>query len=194
MTGNITEAHIERVKNGSPDAWGFVQENFEAGLYSRAARLLQSSQLAGQVSADDLVQETWLKAWDRICTFQGTRVAELIKWLLTILKNTFIDKCRKGRFELSAPVRLENAIGPTMTPSEAVRLQERDMRVTAVLAKLDKLTREIITLKHFEGLTFREIGELLGKNPNSVASIYRRAMASLKNKLSDGSSGSMLRL
>jgi RNA polymerase sigma-70 factor (ECF subfamily) len=194
MTGNITEAHIEKIKKGSPEAWGFVKENFETGLYSRAVRLLQGSQLSGQVSADDLVQETWLKAWDRICTFRGTRVPELIKWLLAILKNTFIDKCRKGRFELSAPVNLENTIGPTMTPSETVRLQERDTRVTAILAKLDRMTREIITLKHFEGLTFREIGEMLGKNPNSVASIYRRAMAGLKNKLSDGSSASILRI
>lgn len=194
MTGNVTEAHIERIKKGSPEVWGFVKESFEAGLYSRAVRLLQGSQLAGQVSADDLVQETWLKAWDRICTFQGTRVPELIKWLLVILKNTFIDKCRKNRFELSAPVNLENAIGPTMTPSETVRLQERDMKVTDVLANLDKLTRQIITLKHFEGLTFREIAEMVGKNPNSVASIYRRAMVGLKNKLSDGSSASMLRL
>ena len=194
MTGNVTEAHVESIKSGSPEVWGFVKENFEAGLYSRAVRLIQGSQLAGHFSADDLVQETWLKAWDRICTFRGTRVPELIKWLLAILKNTFIDKCRKTKFELSAPVNLENAISPTMTPSEAVRLEERDTRVSAVLGKLDKLTRQIITLKHFEGLTFREIGELLEKNPNSIASIYRRAMVGLKNKLSDGSSASILRL
>jgi len=194
MTGNVTDAHIEKVKNGSPEAWTYVKENFEAGLRSQAVRLLRDSRLVGQISADDLVQDTWLKAWNRIVTFRGTRVPEFIKWMITILKNTFIDKCRKGTFELAAPTNLEHAIGPAMTASETVRIEERDTRVAAVLSKLDRLTREIITLKHFEGLTFREIGDLLGKNPNSVASIYRRAMAGLKLKLTDGSSASFLRM
>ena len=71
-------------------------------------------------------------------------------------------------------------------------MAERDSSLIANLAKLDSLTRVIITLKHFKGLTFREIADRVGKNPNSVASIYRRAMVRLKSKLTDGSSASVM--
>lgn len=188
----VENSHIELVKSGNTEAWNFVRKNFEAGLRSRAAQLLRNSGLDEHVGADDLVQETWLKAWNKRESFRGETVPQYVKWLLTILKNTFIDKHRKRPFELSAPAALANAIGPSKTPSENVRMAERDSSLIANLEKLDSLTRVIITLKHFKGLTFREIADRVGKNPNSVASIYRRAMVRLKSKLTDGSSASAI--
>lgn len=152
----VNESHIQQIIAGNLDVWIFVEEAFEAGLRSRASQFLRGSHLVKRVSVDDLVQETWLKAWNKRATFRGTSVPEFVKWLLTILKNTYIDKHRKSPFELSEPTILNNVIGPTVTPSETFRLQERDSSLKAMLARLDRLTREIITLKHFEGLTFRE--------------------------------------
>jgi len=106
-----------------------------------------------------------------------------------ILKNTFFDKCRKGHFELTSPFEIDNRIGSVETPSKIVSKAEKDSNVAAMLEKLDRHAQRIIKLKCVDGLTFREIAQRLGKNPNSVASIYRRALHILRSRLGESSSG-----
>lgn len=189
MAHKATDTHIEQIKAGNEEAWEFVEKDFEVGLRSQASRLLKSSCLIGRLSVDDLVQETWLKAWNARSSFKGAHVPEFVKWLLVILKNIYFDKCRKGRFELAAPNTVENSIGVEKTPSEIVSSAESNLKLRAMLGKLDNRSRKIVTLKHFEGLTFRQIAKILGRNPNSVASTYRRAIQSLNQRFSEGSSG-----
>jgi len=194
MPNKTTDSHIKQIKIGNPEAWKFVRDDFEVGLRYQATRLLQNSRIAETVTVDDLVQETWLKAWNGRSSFRGSKVPEFVKWLLVILKNTYFDKCRKGRFELTSPFEIENQIGSEKTPSEIVSLAENDSKLAAMLAKLDMHARRIIKLKHVEGLTFREIAKRLGKNPNSVASIYRRALRALKTRLAESSSSGGFRI
>lgn len=188
MPNKTTESHIEQIKLGNPEAWKFVQDDFEVGLRYQAIGLLQNSRLVGTVTADDLVQETWLKAWNGRASFRGSQVTEFVKWLLVILKNTFYDKCRKGHFELTSSFEIDNTIGAEETPSRIVSKAEKDSKVAAMLARLDMHARQIIKLKLSDGLTFREIAQQLGKNPNSVASIYRRALHVLQSRLDESSS------
>jgi RNA polymerase sigma-70 factor (ECF subfamily) len=189
MAYKVTDAHIEQIKVGNEEAWKTAKEDFESGLRSRASQLLRNSGLIEKATEDDLVQDTWLKAWNGRASFKGSTVPEFVKWLLVILKNTHIDKCRQRKFELTSPSKVENTAGSVKTPSEIVRLDEHDTYVNGIVATLDSLTRKIIRLKHIDGLTFREIADVLGRNPNSVASIYRRALRSLKSRFTFGSSG-----
>lgn len=189
MPNKTTDCHIEQLKRGIPEAWKFVREDFEVGLRYQATGLLQNSRLAEKVAVDDLVQETWLKAWNGRASFRGSTVPEFVKWLLVILKNTYFDKCRKGHFELTSPFEIDNRIGAAETPSAIVSKAENDSRLAAMMANLDRHAQRIINLKHVDGLTFREIANQLGMNPNSVASVYRRALQVLKSRIAESSSG-----
>jgi RNA polymerase sigma-70 factor (ECF subfamily) len=189
MADKVTDTHIEQIKVGNEEAWKTVKEDFESGLRSRASQLLRNNGFIEKATEDDLVQDTWLKAWNGRASFRGSTVPEFVKWLLVILKNTYVDKCRQRKFELTSPSIVESTLGSVKTPSEIVRLDEHDTYVNGIVATLDSLTRNILKLKHVDGLTFREIADVLGKNPNSVASIYRRALQGLKGRFVLGSSG-----
>lgn len=182
MTYRVTDSQIAQIRSGNSEIWRIVEEDFEPGLRSQAKRLVRTNELT-QISAEDLVQETWFKAWNARGSFRGTTITEFIKWLLVILKNTYIDKCRKkSHFELTVPTRFENTIGHENTPSENVRMAEKDNHVSTMLGSLDKMSRRIIDLKN-DGLKFHEIAKMLGMNPNTVASIYRRSIQKLKQSL-----------
>ncbi len=183
MAYRLTDSQIAQIRDGNGDVWRIMEEDFEPGLHSQAQKLVSSNEYLTQVSAEDLVQETWFKAWNARETFRGTTITEFIKWLLVILKNTFIDKCRKrSNFELTGPAILDNAIGYENTPSKIVRMAEKDRRLSSLLSGMDKLSRRIIDLKN-DGLKFHEIASALGMNPNTVASTYRRAIMKLKESM-----------
>ena len=188
MAKKITDSEIEQIKAGKVEVWKLAQEDFQHGLSSQARKLLHSNQQLKNVSAEDLVQETWLKAWSRRSTFVGTTALEFVKWLLVILKNTFIDFCRKKtNFELSVPSRLENAIGNEKTPSENYRVAEKESRLADLMDGMDQRSRKIVMLKNKDGLKFHEIAKRLDLNLNTVTSIYRRAVIKLRLEVSDSS-------
>lgn len=181
---------LDKVTSGDAATWTGVKEEFEAGLFSYAVGLLKGNRLMKKISAEDLVQDTWLKAWNHRKTFHGSQASDLAKWLTTILKNVFLDKCRGFNLEITMPTWFDGQTSTLGTPSQIAMIAERQTRISEMLNRLGKLNQKVVMLKHINGLKFREIAELLGKNPHSVASIYRRSLLVLKSRLAESSSAS----
>ena len=124
--------------------------------------------------ADDLVQETMVKAWANREKFQpGTNVKA---WLFTILRNAYISQVRKRRREV------EDADGAlTGSLSEAGRQQGHmallDLR--AALAELPDDQREALLLVGASGFSYDEAGEIVGVAAGTIKSRVSRARARL---------------
>ena len=151
-----------------------------ASLYNLAHWLTQD-----RTEAEDLVQETYLKALKGFASFQsGTNFRA---WIYRILRNTFLTS-RAGLAQ-HVDVPLEDEEGEVELPSaaespESLMLIQADREmVAAALQRLPVQAREIILLCEVEEMSYREIAETLGVPIGTVMSRLSRARVALRKLL-----------
>lgn len=129
-------------------------------------------------SADDLVQDTIVKAWSNIDKFEvGTN---LRAWLFTILRNTFYSGRRKARREVADPDGLHAARLATR-PDHDGRLAMRDFR--AAFEQLGDEQREALILVGASGFSYEEAAEMTGVAIGTVKSRANRGRRRLAELL-----------
>jgi RNA polymerase sigma factor (sigma-70 family) len=140
---------------------------------------------ANEVRADDLVQETLLKAWAKQATFvPGTN---LKAWLCTILRNHFYSEIRKYKREI------EDADGAMALQLQAPASQEHGSDLQVVMAHIAKLLpqmREALLLVGAQGLTYEAAAQVMGCQTGTAKSRVSRARALLAGMLETPSSRS----
>ncbi|WP_083469120.1 sigma-70 family RNA polymerase sigma factor [Methylobacterium variabile] len=128
--------------------------------------------------ADDLVQETVLKAWANQHRF--TPGTNLVAWLCTILRNQFYTECRRRRREV------EDADGAAAGEMIALPAQEHGIdlqKVWQAMAALPPTQREALMLVGAQGLTYEAAAALIGCQVGTVKSRVSRARAFLTGRL-----------
>src|SRR3989344_3331558 len=131
--------------------------------------------------AQDLTQNTFLKAWKSILKYSSKR-GSFQAFLFAIARNLVIDWSRK-RKELSLEVIEEPAIADNS--EEAVFRNEKKQMVYRALANLDNQEKEIVILRYFEELTFSEIANVLGKREGAIRVRVNRALKKMKEHLKE---------
>ena len=143
-----------------------------------------------EADADDLVQDTYLRAWKAIHQYnEGTNVRA---WLFTILKNTFINKRRREKTR-PTPVELTDLVKPAESKKGAnenilVKDTFRDAmgdEVTQAINALPVAFRLVILLCDVEGFTYEEIAAILHIPVGTVRSRLHRGRNLLKANLKD---------
>jgi RNA polymerase sigma-70 factor (ECF subfamily) len=167
------------------------------------ARMQIDPRLRRDCDASDIVQTVLLKAHQGQEGFRGGSAEEMGAWLRQILAHTLADNLRdrlRDRRDVRREVNLENALNESSvrlttmavsgdpSPSTVLREKESALRVADALAKLPEPQREAVTLKHFEGLSFLEVANLMNRSPAAVASLLRRGLAKLRKLLAEDSS------
>jgi RNA polymerase sigma-70 factor, ECF subfamily len=152
-----------------------------ADHWASVYRLLDS--LSGdRHTAEDLTQETFLRALDKWASFQpGTQVRA---WLLRIATNAYFDERRKQKRSKAEPLICEPA-GREPVPGHALETAERGARVREALAGLTDLTRLVFHLRAAEDLSFREIAELASTTEQSARWHMCHARSFLLEKLGE---------
>ena len=137
--------------------------------------------------AEDLVQTTFLKAWERFDSFQpGTNCKP---WLMTILRNTWIDELRRRKVAgPGASIETDVPEPPRPEPTawtDATDLLENfgDPEIIRALAALSDQQRLTLYLVDVEGLSHDEIAAITGVPGGTVKSRSGRARAVLREKL-----------
>lgn len=124
--------------------------------------------------ADDLVQDTIVKAWSNFDKFQPG--SNLRAWLFTILRNTFFSGRRKTRREVPDPDGIHTA-GLFEKPAHDGRLAFADFR--AAFDKLSAEQREVLILVGASGFSYEEAAEMTGVAVGTVKSRANRARQKL---------------
>ena len=142
--------------------------NFESMLFSDSLKMkminLAMSKTFNKFDAEDLVQQSYLKALERQDQFKGDNIDP---WVITILKNLFIDSTRKKREDLLGDDIPELSVSDE---SDTVLL-ERDK--AKCLKGLSEKERDIISLKQTS--SYQEISEDLGIKSGTLRQIFSRA-------------------
>jgi RNA polymerase sigma-70 factor (ECF subfamily) len=127
--------------------------------------------------AEDVVQEAYLRAFQYASGFRG---GDARAWLLTIVRNTSYMWLRKARgYEAVVPFDEEIHIGANEASNpEELLLRNADGRlVEKALSELPLRFREILVLRELEGLSYREVAEIMGVPMGTVMSTLSRARA-----------------
>jgi RNA polymerase sigma-70 factor (ECF subfamily) len=137
---------------------------------------------------EDLTQETFLRALDRLASFRpGTRMRA---WLLRIATNAFFDAHRK-RLRARVKPLASDPPAPAANPGHALEVAEESALLKAALEELSETTRLVFHLRATEDLSFREIAELVGTTEQAARwhmhQARTRLLARMGDKLSGGS-------
>jgi RNA polymerase sigma-70 factor (ECF subfamily) len=158
-----------------------------AELYDRYGRLVHSLILRAVHDvgiAEDLVQETFLRVWNRVQGFDG-RKGSIGPWLLAIARNRAIDYLRSVRNRERHTVEFDETDHPpayTDTENDMVA-SDRGRRVRAAMQRLLPNHLRAIELTYFEGLSHLEAAERMGQPLGTVKSWVRMALQNLRQEL-----------
>jgi RNA polymerase sigma-70 factor (ECF subfamily) len=189
---------IEKARGGDEAALGQLLESHSPYL-TLLARVQIGRRLQGKADPGDLVQEVFLEAHRQIRQFRGTCEAELAAWLRTILAGQLALLLRRYLGTQKRDITLERELATQIdqssqaldrglaaslsTPSQHASRREQVVLLAAALGRLSEDYREVIILRHLEGLTFREVAERMGRSENGVQKLWVRALANLHRLL-----------
>ena len=129
--------------------------------------------------AEELAQETFYRAVKNIKKYKGT--CKMSTWLCQIAKNLWYTELKKEKRNLDIDIE-EMYESPDIL--EEYINKDQKMELYKKIAKLDDKTKEVIYLR-LNGVTFKEIGEILGKNENWAKIIFYRGKEKLKESEKD---------
>ena len=182
---------LRRAKGGSPEAINVLFERC-AGKLLALIRLRMGRSLRAHLESQDILQASLLKAFERIEQFERGNIASLMAWLARIAENEIRDQADyHGRQRRDAarlvPLegKLDGVADQVHSLASRVVLNESMERLERALETLDDHHREIIILRKFEELSFREIGERLGKSPDACRMLLARALTVLTLKTNE---------
>jgi RNA polymerase sigma-70 factor (ECF subfamily) len=132
--------------------------------------------LGDRQSADDLTQETYLRAFGALHRFEGR--SSLRTWLLSIARRVCADAIRSRRRRRVTLVRDDAELDGLLAPDGADRVAE-GVAVDDVLARLDPDRREAFVLTQLVGLPYAEAAEVVGCPVGTIRSRVARARADL---------------
>jgi RNA polymerase sigma-70 factor (ECF subfamily) len=192
------EQLLERARAGDGPMLGELLEGYRAYLLV-LARLQIGRRLQGKVDASDLVQEAFLGAYRDFQQFRGSTEREFVGWLRGILASLLANLVRHYRGTQRRDVRLERQLileldqssdalqaslqAPQSTPSQEASRREQAVLLAEALGRLSPEWRELLILRHLEGLSFPEVARRLGRSVDSVKKQWPRALVALRQQL-----------
>jgi RNA polymerase sigma-70 factor (ECF subfamily) len=157
------------------------------------------SRLRSKLDAEDLLQEAFLRAHQAIARFRGSTHEEFLAWMRGILAHVLADQIRRYHgtgqrdarlerslhfeFERSAAGLVRKLASPASSPSQRLVRQERAVRLADALERLPAPSRQVLKLRHFQGLSFPEIAREMDRTLDGAKNLWIRSLARLRREM-----------
>lgn len=180
---NNTPGLEERLRDPSTARAAFTEAiaQFTEPLYWQIRRMVNNHD-----DANDLLQNTFMKAWQNLENFRGD--AKLSTWLHKIAINeslSFIDKNRRRDAEVSiddpASGAVNNVEADTMVDGDELALNLRK-----AIATLPEKQRLVFNMRYYDDMKYEEISEILGTSVGALKASYHIAAKKIEKFLTDG--------
>jgi len=181
-TSGTDEIIVQRALTGDAEAFGEIVRRWERRIFALAYGILGREE-----DARDATQETFLAAFRNLRGFRGE--AKVSSWLHRIAVNQCITRQRQARVRSEAALDDEeqNAAGFATpfhySPARVVEGRQETVAVRRAINSLPIELRQVVVMKEFEELTFREIADVLDLPLSTVKSRLYTAMKQLQMRL-----------
>jgi len=173
---------VRRLKVREPKAMNDLYDRYGRLMYSLILRIVRNPS-----TAEDLVQETFLRIWNRVQSFDAERGA-LGAWVLTVARNRAIDYLRStdGRMQAGA-MELDQLERPGLFAKldSAALAIDRVRRLKSAFEKLTPTQRQVLELAYYEGMSQTEMAERLKQPLGTVKTWTRSALKILRDELAE---------
>lgn len=158
--------YIQEINKGNKEAFRGLMETYEKRIYGFIYGMIKESHIA-----QDLTQETFIKVYKSLHTYNPSK--EFATWIYTIARNVIHDYLRKNGKrkynEIQGIVHLE-AYPAKYEVEELLEIKEDYERVCRIIDELPLKYKDVIILKYFNDLGYKEIAARLGISEKKVES------------------------
>jgi len=169
---------VRAARRGDRAAFARIVDLHKESVYGVAARLV------GSADALDVSQEAFLRAFQRLSTFDASK--PLRPWLIAIAHHCCVDEFRRRRRQSLFPTALDRPEHARLPhPDDAIETREQSRRVVEALNHLPDNQREALLLFHQDQLSYRDIALALGAPIGSVMTWIHRARRALRAELEE---------
>jgi RNA polymerase sigma factor (sigma-70 family) len=161
------EINISKAKVGDQAAFRFLLNNFWGDVYNYQLKRTRSDN-----DAEDIAIQTFSKAFDKINTFDEKYVFKT--WLITISKNIHIDLLRKKNTSIAIETSKEQeekvylVVDENPTPEDKIIREQNLVKLLRDIKQLKPKYQEVIQLRYFQELSYKEISEYIKEPINNV--------------------------
>ncbi len=180
---NVEDAElVKKYLAGDQDALKRLYEAYIPAVFNFLNRMVPVG-----LDIENLAQETFVKAWSNLKRYDTDKPFKT--WLFTIAKNTLFDELKKKRNVNFSDLQKDDGEGELDVaddrplPDELLKAAEADDRIGELLGRLKPKQATVVVLHVLEGMTFVEIGEVMGEPMDTVKTRYRRTLAILEKML-----------
>lgn len=163
---------VEEVKNGNVSAFSELVKRHQKGLFRLCLRFLKAAEVA-----DDVLQETFIKAYQKIHTFEGR--SSFKSWIYQIGVNTAKNKLREYKYNTDDIENVNLGVGATSDQglNQMALSQILDMGIDSLPPK----QKTALMLRIYDDMSFKEIAEIMECPYDTAKANYRHALIKLKD-------------
>lgn len=205
QSGSLAAELLDDARRGSEASLGRLMQ-----LHASYLKLVVASQLddrlRSRVSSSDVVQETFYEAHRDFPAFRGATPEEFLGWLRRILLNNLLraieQHVKAAKRDVRREVSIDRAEGEQRSlgiaailphegdsPSAPLHRRESAQTLARMLADLPDDYREVVRLRHEEGLDFAAIGARMGRSSGAVRMLWLRSIKLLRSLADEGDAG-----
>jgi RNA polymerase sigma-70 factor, ECF subfamily len=169
------EVLMEELKAGNPQAFDLIIYRYEKTLLNYLYRWMGNFH-----QSEDLCQEVFLRVYKSAMKFNSEQ--KFSSWLYRIANNLCIDEYRKNKNVIKVDIE-DIELPSSENIEEKVEKNEIEEKVKKAVMSLPQDHRTVLILKHYQGLSYNEISEILGCPLGTVKSRIHYALIELRKTL-----------
>lgn len=154
-------------------AFSCMVEKYAEPLYMKIRHIVISHE-----DADDVLQETLVKAWGNLDNFEGK--SKFSTWLYRIAVNEAIDFLRRARNTVTLDSPEANGVAHQLMADEYFDGDEAQARLQQAIASLPDIQRGVFTMRYYDDMKYSEISIILGASEGSLKASYHIAAKKIR--------------
>jgi RNA polymerase sigma-70 factor (ECF subfamily) len=171
------ESLMERVMGGDHQAFAFLVRRHTQKFFGAAYRMCGDPD-----EAEDVVQEAFMKLWNRPEAYDRNRGAKFTTWFYRVVTNLAIDRKRRKKPGVNPDV-LDVIADKAPRADEMMQISQEQAQLERAIQALPDRQRAALNLCFYEGVSNKEAAEILGIGLKAVESLLMRAKTSLREEL-----------
>lgn len=173
-TAQEIEDLISRVALGDRRAFSALYDNTSAKLFGVVLRVLND-----RASAEDVVQDAYMKIWRHAGRYSANGMSPMT-WMITIARNTAIDRIRKTRATVDLDGVAEHLTAPGPNPEQSAVAAGEAKRIATCLDQLEQDKSSAVRGAYLEGRSYADLAAAFNVPLNTMRTWLRRSLQTLQ--------------
>jgi RNA polymerase sigma-70 factor, ECF subfamily len=178
VSEDTDQALVERFRNGDREAFAELVVRYQRPIYNAAFWVLRKGE-----DAKDVTQDVFLKVAEQVHAYDPRH--KFFSWIYRIAVNESLNLLRRNRREDALDEENEPPQSERENPERKAGDAELSRRIQSALMHMSTNDRMVLTLRHFSGCSYEEVGQILDLDEKTVKSRLFEARRRLRDVLMD---------